>query len=505
MLIFVKMTKERKVDNDPMKAKKTKQAKDESAAAAHTGLSSIFNNLRFITLLGTVVLAGLFLATGVLGWGVSFGQQAQQVTATYSHSVAGGQLTVTLAETGVTGWKVIEVADKAACDAAASTDFAGSGLVLDDATASQSATITFEENTDYCFWPQRDTDNTRIIYSYVPASFIQKINPVNLEYIDQTEYRHEVAGGQLTVTLVQGGVQGWQVIEVADNTACVRSSFETVQKVVDSSDASNSVSLTYEAGTNYCFWPQRDTDYIKVVLSYVSAEYITTSAAGGSTVSQPQQPSTPVEPEETGSETGGNEGGDTQPDLVITDVSQTEKGSDTIIKVATNRDVTIGAAVRLDQLSVSGCDQAAFADDSLLHSDAAIENGSFYITVTPEDHGQEFCFQVEAGDEVAYRVSPVVDLPPADTGDEQADEQADEQEEDESDDEAEQADEEDESDDEAEQAGEQRQSGGTTVDDETDNATLFFIIIIAAVGVGIMAVFAIIIGISNGGRSKKKF
>ena len=185
--------------------KKAKQAKNESEAAARGGLLSIFDNLRFITMLGTVVLAGLFLATGVLGWGVSFGQQEQQVTATYSHSVAGGQLTVTLEEAGVTGWKIIKIADKPACDAATATDFSGSELVLDSSVASQSATITFEESVNYCFWPQRPTDNTRIIYSYVPASFIQKINPVNLEYIDQTKYKHEVADGQLTVTLVQGG------------------------------------------------------------------------------------------------------------------------------------------------------------------------------------------------------------------------------------------------------------------------------------------------------------
>ena len=275
--------------------------------------------------------------------------------------------------------------------------------------------------------------------------------------------------------------------------------------MVDSSEASNSVNLAYEAETNYCFWPQRDTDYIKVVLSYVSAEYIATQAANDGTATQ--QPAPPAEPEETGTdESGTDEAVETQPTLVITDIGQTEKDSDTIIKVATNQDVTIGAAVRIDKLSVSGCDQAAFADDDLLHGDAAIENGSFYITVTSEDHGQEFCFQVQAGDEIAYKVSGAVDLPPPETDEEDEQDEEDgsdgerEEEKDEEEDEAGTEDE-----DEKDEAEQGEAEGVTVVDDEGDNSTLFFIIIIAAIGVGVMAVFAIIIGISNGGRSKKKF
>ena len=489
-----------------MKAKKQTKKTIQSKTAAKVIAPS--PKLSLAAIASFVVLAILALILAVSFGSVSHGQQADDVEAEYTETVADGQLTVSLTQAGVTGWQVVKVADKAECD---DNPFETATVkVVDNDEASQSVAIRYEDDANYCFWPKRDTDNVKIIYNYVSARYIQQIDPANLAEIDKTDYEYEVADGQLTVTLNQGEANGWQVIKVTDSNACRRDSFDSANKVADTDTASDSVTITYEDGANYCFWPKRDTDYIKVVLSYMSAAEIARRAAPGQS-SAPADPPTTATPNPGSGTTPANPPVATVDDLEITGISQAEAGDQTVLKALANRPVARGWAIRADLLDGGSCDASAFADADFLHDNTRVTNGAFEVVVTPADHEQQFCFKVEedvAGRiQAAYLVSGSVDLPPANTGQETGNESGTEAQ--------------------GESAGtasgnnagsSSSTSGGTDDDNSDDSAsseagdpeedegissTVLLTIIAGAAAIGIISIFVVVIGVSKTGRPKK--
>lgn len=357
-----------------------------------------------------VLAAALLLAVFVPVAGAQ--EQSQEVATDYTYEVADGQLTVTLAQPGVSGWKAIMVRDKAHCD---TTRFGeGETVVLSTSEAAQSATITIEAEVNYCFWPFRQSDSQSIRYAYLSARYIEQIDSANQEAIE-AEYSHTFAAenSQLTVSIEQTGVIGWRVFEAATRADCSRSSFDSSTQIINNVDTSQSVTVEVDTDTGYCFWARRRTDYIEVNLVYFSAENIqdlssATTAAPATPVTTPPDstpptptPPTPVTPPDTT---------DPQPDPTPTvrpirpqlpdfkavSVSQTKRDAKDVFEVIGNRDIVSASAVRLDNLEDGAeCDQTAFADSSRLHSETELGPDAFYISLSTTDDGEMFCFQIK--------------------------------------------------------------------------------------------------------------
>ena len=462
--------------------------------------------------LGVVILAIFVVLIGLLLVAVSnprmaFGvdEIAGGVEASYEYEVVSGRLTVTLVQPGVKGWKVIEVDDRDACNNASVEDFEAATKVVDSSQASQSVTITTEALTNYCFWALRDTDDKGIIRAYLSADYIRRADQTSINEIEAS-YLIEYKNNTLTIRLIESGVQGWQAIEVDSQESCKTGNFAGATKVVDSSQAAQSATITVEPLTNYCFWALRDTDDIKVILSYVSAEIISgltsvpvinppaieppvINPVEPPVVNPPAEPPVinPVEPPVV------NPPAIDSPNdlfLLIEVVSQIEKGSETVLEVVANQPITDGSAIRLDLASTNQCTQNAFADANLLHQSTTIEDGKLYITVAPADHGQSFCLQIESNSNgqtrMAFDISPPVNL---------SDTAADPDEEDNNEDQ-----DKDKNKDADNKKDEDKASESTSDDDITgiDSSSFLFPVIIITAAVGIATVVVIVVSMSRG-------
>ena len=330
--------------------------------------------------------------------------QAQEVAADYTYEVADGQLTITLAQSDVQGWKVIEVRDKAHCD---TTRFGSDETVVADvAEASQSVMITVEAGVNYCFWPKRQSDSDAIKYAYASARYIEQADPVSAEEIEADyTYRVERENQRLIVSLEQTGVIGWRVFKVGARGDCSIDGFSDSNKVVDNVTTSQSVVVEVESDVNYCFWARRQTDDVEANLFYFSADDISKVFAATPTTPPQQQPVTPPQqqpvtpPQQQQPGTTVPEPPPLLPEVATFEVVDSDQGrrdSKDVFEIVGNRDIASGNAVRLDKLEDGAdCDQTAFADASLLHEDAEVGADAFYIILSEEDDGEEFCFQIK--------------------------------------------------------------------------------------------------------------
>lgn len=449
----------------------------------------------FIVLIGLLLVA---VSNPRMAFGVD--EIAGGVEASYEYEVVSGRLTVILVQPGVKGWKVIEVDDRDACNNASVEDFEAATKVVDSSQASQSVTITTEASTNYCFWALRDTDSSGIIRAYVPADYIRRADQTSINEIEAS-YLIEYENNTLTVRLIESGVQGWQAVEVDSQESCKTGNFAGATKVVDSSQAAQSATIIVEPLTNYCFWALRDTDDIKVILSYVSAEIISgltsVPVVNPPVVIEPpviESPViNPVEPPVVNPPTVDPFNGSL---LLIEVVSQIEKGSETVLEVVANQPITDGSAIRLNLTSTNQCTQNAFADANLLHQSTTIEDGKFYITVTPADHGQSFCLQIESNNNgqtrTAFDVSLPVNLSDTAADPDEEDNNKEDQDKDKDKDKKKDAD---------KKKDEDKKSKSTSEDEdgitEIDSSFLFPVIIITA-AVGIATVVVIVVSMNRG-------
>lgn len=201
-----------------------------------------------------------------------------------------------------------------------------------------------------------------------------------------------VEGGEMTVSLNASrhpGVKGWKIIAVDDKSECTSANFTPSKIVLETTVAAQSVTASYKASTNYCFWAERDTDDIIFGLFYVSAQNIKNLASQN-----------------------------TAGDLNITNIELTTLGSLDILRATTNRVITSGSALRSDHFT-GECSAGAFTSTNA--AQLRSRNGNpFYITVTAADNDKSFCFKVtETRNNQTYnafRNSGVVDLDNPDSG-----------------------------------------------------------------------------------------
>ncbi len=452
-------------------------------SATVEGNSRVFSPTGYLSIvfLALIVLVGFLLVANSGSKAVfAVDENTVAVATNYKYEVDRGRLTVTLVQSGVKGWKVIEVENKGLCDNARSEYFETATKIVDSSEASQSVTITTKASKNYCFWALRDTDNIKILYAYVPADYIRQADKTSIAAIT-ADYMLEFENGRMTVRLKESGVKGWQAIEVDSAEACKTGSFANATKIIDSSEASQSVTITLEASTSYCFWALRDTDDIRVILSFIPAEKIAGFLIASPTPPTPpdpvvQQPAPVVDPIGL---------------FLEVTVLQTEKDSVAVLEVVANRPITQGSAVRIDLVSSNQCNQSSFADESLLRESTSVENGKFYITLIPEDHEKRFCLQIKNTQDghtnVVFNVSLPISLDGGSASDPDEDEKTDTKKEKKDDDKTSKSTDDNKKDDD-------KTSADKGADETSESGTSFlFPVIIVAGAVGIIAIVVIIV------------
>ena len=449
-----------------------------------------------IVFLALIVLIGFLLVANSGSKAVfAVDENTPVVITNYEYEVDQGRLTVTLVQSGVKGWKVIEVENKKICDNARPEYFESATKIVDSSEASQSVTITTKASKNYCFWALRDTDNIKVLYAYVSADYIRQADKTSIAKIT-ADYTLEFENGTMTVKLKEPDVKGWQAIKVDSEETCKIVSFANTTKIVDNSEASQSVTIILEASTSYCFWALRDTDDIRVILSFIPAEkiagFLIVSPAPPAPVVQPPtlvvQPPTPVvQPPAPVVD---------PPDLIleVTNILQTEKDSEAVLEVVANRPITQGSALRIDLVSSDDqCNQSSFADESLLRESTSVEDGKFYITLIPEDHEKRFCFQIKNTQDgqtsVVLGVSLPISLDVASAPDPDENENTDTKEEKKDDDKTSKSTDDNKKDD--DKSGTNKETDEVS---ELDTSFLFPVIIVAG-AVGIIAIIVIIVAI----------
>ena len=295
------------------------------------------------------------------------------------------------------GWRVIKASDEKACKVSA---FENAKKVLDNSKNSATATIPFDEDTGYCFWARRKTDILKVELYYVPADVIKAEALISSGGIKANYDEVIVQGDQMTVSIGEPpAVNGWKVIRISNQEECKhKSDFDTSAVVLDHSDSSANVTITFEGDISYCFWPKRETDTIKVIFFYVAVKGSPSSspdAADGPQIITGVSSETPSLPTTPAPVTPPvNTPVPSTKDFAITQIMQITQETGTILKVVATRDISAGSAIRTDYIEGSQCDQSAFTNtDSNKRVD--VEVGSSSIPLTDDDNGKSFCFRIE--------------------------------------------------------------------------------------------------------------
>ena len=186
------------------------------------------------------------------------------LTANYSIAVRDGQLTVSLEEPDVLGWRIIKVSSDAECTA---DNLSSRDKLIDTNTRAQSISFAYEEGVSYCAQAKRQTDNLHFIFRYIAADTIRSLR-VDPEDITTTFSSQTQAGNIITIILQEGDALSWKVIAVENQTDCNEKEAFDNPLVLQKSDSA-SVTIQYDPNKNYCFWPVRATDDIEFTYVYV--------------------------------------------------------------------------------------------------------------------------------------------------------------------------------------------------------------------------------------------
>ena len=191
------------------------------------------------------------------------------LTANYSIAVRDGQLTVSLEEPDVLGWRIIKVSSDAECTA---NNLSSRAKFLDTNTRAQSISFAYEEGVSYCAQAKRQTDSLHFIFRYIAADTIRSLR-VDPEDIITTFSSQTQAGNIITIILQEGDALSWKVIAVENQTDCnEKEAFDN--PLVPQRADSASVTIQYDPNKNYCFWPVRATDDIEFNYVYLDRAYL---------------------------------------------------------------------------------------------------------------------------------------------------------------------------------------------------------------------------------------